>query len=328
MYQTTVGSGVLGISYEPINAALFQGSPQEGSLPSALVSNGYIASRAYSLWLNDAHASSGQLLFGGVDTEKFKGNLVTIDMVPELVGEPIKSFIIPLLEVTVTDSTGTIVAVGGGTSPGLVNLDSGTTFTTLPAQIANGIFTALGATVDQGGNAFVDCSLASTTTTANYGFQGVTIHVPIGQLMFDGGGGTICQMGLAIGSGTSFLGDTSLTSMYVVYDMDNNQISLAETVFNSQASNVLQIVAGPNGIPNAPGVGGTTVGTSTSISSSSSTASTLTTLSSTSSTSRTSTKSTTTAVAPLNCNSNGCLRSMRSHPEAIDFCATYTAGGA
>jgi hypothetical protein len=122
MYQTTVGSGVFGISYEPIDASPFQGTPQEGNLPTALVSQGLIASRAYSLWLNDAHASSGQLLFGGVDTEKFKGNLVTIDIVPEVQGQPIQSFIIPLFEVTLTNSNGDTVTLAGGNSPGLLIL--------------------------------------------------------------------------------------------------------------------------------------------------------------------------------------------------------------
>jgi hypothetical protein len=59
MYQITVGSGVFGISYEPADADAFQGTPQEGNLPIMLVCQGYIASRAYSLWLNDVHASSG-----------------------------------------------------------------------------------------------------------------------------------------------------------------------------------------------------------------------------------------------------------------------------
>jgi hypothetical protein len=43
MYQTTVGSGILGISYEPANADAFQGTPQQGKLPTVLVSQGYIA---------------------------------------------------------------------------------------------------------------------------------------------------------------------------------------------------------------------------------------------------------------------------------------------
>jgi len=46
-----------------------------------LVQQNYIASRAFSLWANDGSASSGTLLFGGIDTGKFIGELVTIDLI-------------------------------------------------------------------------------------------------------------------------------------------------------------------------------------------------------------------------------------------------------
>ncbi|KAG4410822.1 hypothetical protein IFR04_016041 [Cadophora malorum] len=170
---------------------------------------------------------------------------------------------------------------------------------TAMGRLANSIYDALGATTDQG-FPIVDCSLASSPATINLSFQGITVNVPVGQLIVDNPGGTECQLGLGISSGTSFLGDNALSSMYVVYDMDNNQISLAPTVFNAPDSKILQIMAGPNGFPKGPGVGAST---------------------SSSSTAPTSTAQT------LRCNADNCLRSFRQRPEAIAFCSTYTAGG-
>jgi hypothetical protein len=46
-----------------------------------LVQQGYIASRAFSLWTNDDSASAGTLLFDCVDTGKFIGELVKIDLI-------------------------------------------------------------------------------------------------------------------------------------------------------------------------------------------------------------------------------------------------------
>jgi hypothetical protein len=46
-----------------------------------LVQQGYITSKAFSLWTNDDSASAGTLLFGGIDTDKFTGELVTIDLI-------------------------------------------------------------------------------------------------------------------------------------------------------------------------------------------------------------------------------------------------------
>jgi len=50
------------------------------------------------------------------------------------------------------------------------------------------------------------------------------------------------------------LGDTFLRSAYVVYDLSNNEISLAQTNFNATKSNVMEIQSGSAGVPNATGV--------------------------------------------------------------------------
>jgi Eukaryotic aspartyl protease len=67
------------------------------------------------------------------------------------------------------------------------------------------------------------------------------------------------------GDSTSVLGDTFLRSAYVVYDIANNQISLAQTNFNATSSNVKEIAAGASGVPNAASVTGavTTLSVST-----------------------------------------------------------------
>jgi hypothetical protein len=55
----------------------------------------------------------------------------------------------------------------------------------------------------------------------------------------------------AAGDSTSVLGDTFLRSAYVVYDLSNNQISLAQTDFNSTTSSVKDIASGAGGVPGA-----------------------------------------------------------------------------
>jgi hypothetical protein len=135
--------------------------------------------------------------------------------VPEVQGTPIQSFIIPLLKVTFTNSNGATLILAGGESPGLVYLDSGTSFFSLPSQLANAIYNALNVDLGQG-FPIVACNLASTSTAINLSFQGITIAIPIGQLIIDNGGSS-CQLGLSINSGTSFLGETALSSMYMIW---------------------------------------------------------------------------------------------------------------
>jgi hypothetical protein len=47
------------------------------------------------------------------------------------------------------------------------------------------------------------------------------------------------------------LGDTFLRSAYVVYDLANNEISLAQTNFNATGTNVVEIGTGTGSVPDA-----------------------------------------------------------------------------
>jgi hypothetical protein len=122
---------------------------------------------------------------------------------PEIQGTQIESFIIPLPKVTLADSNGVRVTLTGGATAGLVNL---------PPQLANAIYNALGAKWNQG-FPIVDCSLVLTSTTLNLLFQGITIAIPIGQLIVPNSACSSCQLGLSINSSTSFPGGNTLSSM-------------------------------------------------------------------------------------------------------------------
>jgi len=53
------------------------------------------------------------------------------------------------------------------------------------------------------------------------------------------------------GMGFDTLGDAILRSMYVVFDLDNAQLSIAQAKFDVTSSNVRPVKAGPNGVANA-----------------------------------------------------------------------------
>lgn len=65
---TTAPKGVLGIG----------GIGGSDSLPQRLLDQGVINTTAYSIWVDDDTASSGNLLFGAIDTTKFAGNLARL----------------------------------------------------------------------------------------------------------------------------------------------------------------------------------------------------------------------------------------------------------
>lgn len=108
--------------------------------------------------------------------------------------------------------------------------------------------------------------MVDNTGTLNYGFGGPggpVIKVPVSQLVLPlvlqngqqpeyDDGTPACQLGLqAAGDLPVLFGDTFLRSAYVVYDLDNNRIALAQTDFNATDSNVVAFEKGGTAIPSA-----------------------------------------------------------------------------
>ena len=273
--------GLLGIGYT-FNEASNTGASDSFEYPNiidSMVSQGFIDVNAYSLYLDDLDASTGSIIFGGLDTDKFHGNLVQMPVVPHQFdngtsyysdfGVALTSFKIAGKDLTPT-----------GSPIGPI-LDSGTSLTYLPTTIAQGIITQLGAFDDSqnpegSGFILVNCNLQSSTSTFDFGFGGtdgsdsVTISIPYNEMVitpsklgadlngYEPKGITftdICILDvLPSDSAPYILGDTFLRSAYVVYDLKNNIIGLAQTNFDSTSSNVVDFTASMTAIPAASGV--------------------------------------------------------------------------
>jgi hypothetical protein len=233
-----------------------------------MVDQGLIQSNAFSLWLDDLEASTGQVLFGGVNTEKYHGTLSSLP-IARFPGQSSPSeFIIAMTGLSVTSNGKTQTISSGTTIP--VLLDSGSSLSYLPDDVFNNLLEMFDAKYDtESQAAYVPCSLANSGSTLGFTFTQPVINVPISELVIDPGvqpdgseltfsdGAKACLFGISnSGSSTNVLGDTFLRSAYVVYDLDNNQISLAQTDFNSTQDNIKEITKGPDSVPNATGVPG------------------------------------------------------------------------
>ena len=257
-YRSSSSQSIAGIGY-PANEAqvLREGDQQYQNLPSKLASEGTIQSPAYSLWLNDLDASTGSILFGGVDRAKYNGELISVPILKD--GSDFREFFIALKS----------VELGSKTLQDQMNLpvllDSGSTLTFLPNNIAAAIYNKVGAAYSQTQEvAFVPCSLASSKQNLTFRFSDpAVVTVPMDELVLNvvdttstGGAlsnqGPACLFGIApAGNSTNVLGDTFLRSAYVVYDMGNNEISLAQTNFNATGSDVEEIGSGKDAVPQA-----------------------------------------------------------------------------
>lgn len=253
--------GVLGIGYEANEGlmTLRDGIVPYPTLPQLMVDQGLIQSNAYSLWLDDLKSTTGNILFGGVDTDKYRGALQTL---------PIRDANGRHNVFAITLDGFSLTKDGDRQSfreslPTVAVLDSGTTFTLLPERLAKKLFTVLKLEERLFTPPTVDCSLADSELSTEFTFSSAKITVPIGELVFhprsrkgvndtDDNSSPACVFGISsFDQEFALLGDTFLRSAYVVYDLDNNEISLAQTNFDATTSHIVEIGQGPDSVPNA-----------------------------------------------------------------------------
>ncbi|KAI0180035.1 aspartic peptidase domain-containing protein [Hypoxylon sp. FL1284] len=255
-YESTSEQGILGIGYSANEVQVGRaGMDAYDNLPMKMVSSGQISRNAYSLWLNDLDASTGSILFGGVDTAQYTGSLQTL---------PIQSNNGAFAEFLVTLTSLSLGNKNIADNQALAVLfDSGSSLSYLPNSMVEDIYNEVQAQYDSSvGGAYVPCALADETATLDFDFSGAKISVEMNELVLDLSspgqrgptlnGKPACLFGISpAGSGTNVLGDTFLRSAYVVFDLGNNQISLAQTNFNTTESRVTEIPSGSGAIPDA-----------------------------------------------------------------------------
>lgn len=247
----------MGIGY-PSNEAQVgsNGATTYPNLPQAMVQRGLIRSSAYSLWLNDLYANTGSILFGGVNTNKYRGKLETLPIQPV---QGVYSQVILALTGVALTTPSRQGQFSSSALPAAVLLDSGSSLTYLPNPIVKDIYDALAVMFEpSSGVGYVPCALAGDRISISYTFSSPTITVGISELVLDVGnlyfrdGTPACVFGIVpAGNSMAVLGDTFLRSAYVVYDLANNEISLANTNFNSNGDNILEIGTGADAVPSA-----------------------------------------------------------------------------
>jgi hypothetical protein len=127
----------------------------------------------------------------------------------------------------------------------------------LPATIANNIFNDVKAVYNSTLKiTFIDCEAAKQDYNLSFSFSGATITVGINELIApsplqdlpEG----VCVFGIVPADlaelNLILLGDTFLRSAYVVYDLENNEISIANANFNPGEDDIHEI-GSATGVP-------------------------------------------------------------------------------
>jgi len=267
--------GLMGVGYSE-NEATQHVYP---NIPEVLRDAGVINSRLYSVYLND-EATTGSILFGGIDKSRYTGELVTLDLLPDEITGEVDQFIttVTALSATVGGTTSSLfsggtngVAAYGNNDIALpVLLDTGSSAWSVPTEYYNKLIAPAFTYVDS--NSLCPCSHADSSDSLTLTFGGeINITVPAREFIiplynsttndpipYDSAGEMACAFMVvpagATGEGFQTCGDAVLRSMYVVFDLDNGQVSLAQANLNASSSpNVVTVSSGPSGVANAVG---------------------------------------------------------------------------
>ncbi|KAK8005032.1 acid protease [Apiospora arundinis] len=224
------------------------------SLTSAFASAGLATTSAFSVWLSDLAEKTGSLVFGGIDTQKFRGTLTRLKTHPLQLDQTTDGRLgIHLSTVIAVSVTGTDVLVCG-TRPLLVEIFLGSSQIFLPGDLVEAIYQEVGATEDptRKGAANIPCRMGKSPAYFSFVFSaaaidgsavGTMINISMSALvlpkdlnpgsvskeMFDSPQSQTCQFVIVKGETSFGLGEAFIRSAYVVFDQENSEIGIAQS---------------------------------------------------------------------------------------------------
>lgn len=258
---------MLGLSYLTGEA-----DPGYATFPDSLYTEKLVESGAFSLWLNDVEESSGEILFGGINRGKFKGELHMMNVVVD----DDSTYSYTQFRVTL-DSLH--LNIGNGKSvttlldkKRVANVDTGSPYIRMPLEVVQKALAELdayGPTPEYGIPPYLSCEARNTKGTFDFVFDGGTIRIPINKLVFPAKALAMddelhkdaCVLGIVGSEMYGGVGNTFLRNTYLVFDLDSNQIGMAEANFDKDTEDDILVIhssgdnSQPLSLPKVTGLG-------------------------------------------------------------------------
>ncbi|KAI5910539.1 Candidapepsin-9 [Candida parapsilosis] len=231
------------------------------SLPYKMKSNGVINKVLYSLYLNNINASTGSVLFGAIDHAKHEGHLETLPVVKGRDGT-FSDLAVELKHVALNHEGDKELILQNST---IVILDSGSTISYLTSHQVKSLGEALdGEFIESQGAFKVDCELQNSNSTMDFTFGNSDIHVPLSELIMPENE-TSCYLGILPSqkegneTETALFGDNILRSAYIVYDLEDLQVQIAQARYTDEED--IRVVGGKESTSGSSGSNSSSNGT-------------------------------------------------------------------
>ncbi|CRK26912.1 hypothetical protein BN1708_000698 [Verticillium longisporum] len=235
------------------------------NLPAHMKEIGMIKSNAFSVYTNDARAKTGSIVYGGIDTAKFEGQLQEVPLERANDGA-LPSFVIKFSSVSmetgisgsneinlsshINNDAPRAAAATTDLAPrdGLpvTLMDTGAPSILLPAASLQMLATALGTTFsEQDGLGLIDCQKLTADSAMVFRFNNdaIAIRAPMDMLVMpqelvqDARPGQ-CVLPVFPSQDTAVMGLPMLQSAHVVFDMDGEKLLMAQAKFNVTESSL------------------------------------------------------------------------------------------
>lgn len=247
------------------------------NIPQLLYERNITQKNVYSIALSKITSTKGTILFGGIDSSKYTGPLYTVPMakdahlaikLSEISFANGSSFsenmLLPPPETIMSNSTnnGTKSPINHSAAAQAL-LDTGTSFMYLPDKAVDQIIKRLGAEYyPQYGVYFVNN--ITDVPPLSFSFSGARITVPVSEYIVPApmfttdktpGPYILTVFKSSLVRGYVILGGTFLRSAYMVFDLTDNQVSIAQADHSGTRKSEVTVISGqvPGAIP-APGL--------------------------------------------------------------------------
>ncbi|XP_069098501.1 gastricsin-like [Pleurodeles waltl] len=206
--------GIFGMAY-PAMSAGGATTAMQGMLQQNLLSN-----PIFSVYMG---SQSGQIIFGGVDSSLYSGQIVWAPVTQEV-----------YWQIGIDGFSINGQATGWCSSGCQGIMDTGTSPLTIPQQYMGSLLQTLGAQQTQNGEYFVNCNNVQNLPTITFSINGYSFQIPPSAYINQNNG--YCSVNVEEtylpsqnGQPLWILGDVFLRQYYTVYDMSNNRVGFAQS---------------------------------------------------------------------------------------------------
>jgi hypothetical protein len=241
-----LGLSVLRLSYTVAKNQVFTNPPQESydNFSLSLAKQSTTNLTLFNLWEDAVNSHNGEVFFKNINKIKYKNDLTTLDTQKHDDFDKIIAFDILFDGVGFSKNFSFFKP---STRSESTVFDCDTAYSIFPNDWVQSIHKQFNVTYFNVNNiAYIDCNFQSESYTVDFIFDFFAIQVLMSYLVsLHSLNPKACSFGLvSAGSRHSLLGDNFLSSSYTVFDLTNNQISLATRDFSSTTDDVVAVPAG------------------------------------------------------------------------------------